>query len=74
MAQKKKNKKGRLSAVRSNELLERIENLVSKAYEIGYDHGGNIMRATVNQPPKSLNKGWGPIAIEIQRIFKKYAV
>jgi hypothetical protein len=60
MAQKKQTKKGRL------------EDLVLRAYEIGHDHGSNPMRMALGKKPRSVDEGWGPIAIKIQNMFKQH--
>jgi hypothetical protein len=68
----KKNLTGK--RVASDYLLKRIEDIVSEAYEIGHDHGGNAMRMALRQPPLSLNKGWNTAAKKLLRLFKLHSV
>ena len=65
-------KKKRTKRAASNDLLSSIEELVGEAYEIGYDHGGNPFRMSRGELPYNIDKGWGPIAKKLHRLFKRH--
>lgn len=73
MTKPKKAAKRRKGQSASKAMLERISNLVADAYEVGHDHGGNAMRIALKQPPRSIDKGWSPIAKKLQQMFKRHA-